>query len=99
LDWVLLTALSFGIGMLCRNAIVPLLFMVPQVVGLGGVLAQKWEWGVYLPAPAGNLLFAIPTDELTHDPVKGGLILSIWTVVLLLLAAYFFVRRDVGGRY
>jgi len=99
LDWVLLIVLSFGIGMLSRNAIVPLLFMVPQVVGLGDYLAQKWEWGGYLPVAAGNLLFAIPTDTYPHDPVKGGLILASWTVVILFMAAYFFVRRDVGGRY
>ena len=98
-DWVLLSLLSFGLGMLSRNAIVPLLLMVPQVVGLGGFLAQKWQWSVYLPVAAGNLLFATPTDELTHDPVKGGLILAIWTVAMLLVSAYFFVRRDVGGRY
>ena len=99
LDLVLLVALSFGIGMLCRNAIVPLLFMVPQVVGLGGFLTQKWEWGGYLPVAVGNLLFAIPTDDYPHDPVKGGLILALWAIAVLFISAYFFVRRDVGGRY
>jgi ABC-type transport system involved in multi-copper enzyme maturation permease subunit len=99
LDWVLLTILSFGFGMISRNAIVPLLVMVPQVVGLGGLLAQKWEWSSCLPVAAGNLLFATPTNAIAHDPVKGGLILAAWTAVVLLVAAFLFVRRDVGGSH
>ena len=99
LDWVLLSALSFGLGMLSRNAIVSLLIMVPQVVGLGGLLAQKWKWGGYLPVAAGNLLFATPTDAITHEPVKGGLTLIAWTIVVLFVAVYLFTRRDVGGSY
>lgn len=96
LNWVLLAALSFGIGLLFRNAIVPLILMVSQVVGLGGFLAQKWEWGGHLPVAAGNLLFATPASATSHDPVKGGLILMAWTVAMLVAAAYCFVRRDVG---
>lgn len=96
-DWVLLTLLSFGLGMLSRNAIVPLVFMIPQIFNLGNLLAQKWEWGKYFPVAAGNLLFSSPTDALAHQPIKGGLILSLWTGIILILAAYRFVRSDVGG--
>ncbi|WP_051286734.1 ABC transporter permease [Paenibacillus taiwanensis] len=99
LDWILLTILSFGIGMLFRNAIVPLVFLVPQVYNLGKYLAQKWAWGEYLPVAAGNLLFATPTDPFEHDPLKGGIVLLIWVILALGLSYYAFIRSDVGGKY
>lgn len=99
LDWILLTLLSFGIGMLFRNALVPLFFLVPQVFNLGRYLAQRWEWGEYLPVAAGNLLFATPTDPFEHEPLKGGIILLIWVMFALLTSYYAFTRSDVGGKY
>jgi len=99
LDWILLTLLSFGIGVLFRNAIVPLIFLVPQVFNLGTYLARRWEWGEYLPVAAGNLLFATPTDPLEHEPLKGGIVLLIWVMLALLTSYYTFIRRDVGGKY
>lgn len=99
LDWILLTVLSFGIGMLFRNAIIPLAFLVPQVYNLGKYLAQRWEWGEYLPVAAGNLLFATPTDPYEHDPLKGGIVLLIWVILTLITSYYAFTRSDVGGKY
>lgn len=99
LDWIFLTMLSFGIGMLFRNAIVPFVFLVPQVYNLGNYLAQRWEWGEYLPVAAGNLLIATPTDLLEHEPLKGGIVLLIWVMLALLTSYYTFTRRDVGGKY
>ncbi|WCF07244.1 ABC transporter permease [Paenibacillus thiaminolyticus] len=99
LDWILLTLLSFGIGMLFRNAIIPLVFLVPQVYNLGKYLAQRFEWGEYLPVAAGNLLFATPTDPFEHDPLKGGIVLLIWVMLTLITSYYAFIRSDVGGKY
>lgn len=99
LDWILLTILSFGIGMLLRNAIVPLVFLVPQVYNLGRYLAQRWEWGDFLPVAAGNLLFATPTDPFEHDPLKGGIVLLIWVILALIISCYAYIRSDVGGKY
>ncbi|MNC43581.1 ABC-2 family transporter protein [compost metagenome] len=99
LDWILLTILSFGIGMLFRNAIVPLVFLVPQVYNLGNYLAQRWGWGEYLPVAAGNLLFATPTAPFEHDPLKGGIILLTWVMLTLITSYYAFIRSDVGGKY
>lgn len=98
-SWILLTILSFGIGMLFRNALVPLVFLVPQVYNLGNYLAQRWEWAEYLPVAAGNILFATPTDPFEHDPLKGGMILLIWVMVALGTSYLTFVRSDVGGKY
>lgn len=99
LDWILLTILSFGLGMLFKNAIVPLAFLVPQIYNLGLYLAQKWEWGIYFPVAAGNLLFATPTDPFEHDPLKGGIVLLLWVIVALSTSYYIFIRSDVGGKY
>ena len=100
LNWVLLTVLSFGFGMLCRNAIIPLIFFIPQLYGLGIILATKWKWGEYLPVAAGNQLIAIPpTNIITHDPLKGGLTLAFWASAVLLITYCLFVRSDVGGTY
>jgi ABC-2 type transport system permease protein len=99
LDWILLTILSFGIGMLFRNAIVPLVFLVPQIYNLGNYLAKRWEWGEYLPVAAGNLLVATPTDPFEHDPLKGGIVLLIWVMLTLITSYYAFIRSDVGGKY
>lgn len=97
--WVLLTMLSFGIGMLFRNSLVPLFFLIPQVYNLGEFLAKRWDWGEYLPVAAGNLLIATPTDFLEHNPVKGSIILLLWVGVSISSAMYFFVHNDVGGNY
>lgn len=99
LTWMLLTLLAFSIGMVSRNAIVPFIFLIPQIYGLAHYVASKWSLGEYLPVTAGKLLIATPTNPLSHDPIKGGLILGTWTILLLLGAMYSFVRRDVGGAY
>lgn len=99
LDWVLLILLSFGIGVISRNAIIPIVLIIPQCVGLGGLLAEKWSWGSYLPVAAGNLLFASPTDIIIHDPIKGGIVLFVWTAAVLSVATFLFVRRDVRGNH
>ncbi|MGL6199530.1 MAG: ABC transporter permease [Lachnospiraceae bacterium] len=99
INWVLLIVLSFGFGMLCRNAIIPLIFFLPQLYGLGIILATKWEWGKYLPVAASNLLIATPNDIFTHDPLRGSLALVLWTFAVLLIAYCLFIRSDVGGTY
>jgi hypothetical protein len=99
LNWVLLSVLSFGLGILNRNATAPLLLMVLQVVGFGSFFAQKWKWAGYLPVAADSLLLASLTEPVPHDPIKGGLILAAWASATRLIAAYLFVRRDVGGSH
>ncbi|MNT10584.1 ABC-2 family transporter protein [compost metagenome] len=99
LDWTLLTILSFGIGMLFKNAIVPLVLLITQIHSLGNYLAQRWEWGEYLPVAAGNLLIARPTDSIEHDPLKGGIVLLIWVILALIISCYAYIRSDVGGKY
>lgn len=99
LDWTLLTILSFSIGLLFKNMIVPLIFLVPQIYNLGSYLAERWPWGEYLPVAAGNFIVATPVKHYPHDPVKGILILLLWILFTVLIALYSFNRNDVGGKY
>lgn len=99
IQWTLLTILSFSIGLLCRNMIVPLVFLVPQIYNFGNYLAEKWSWGNYLPVAAGNLITATPVKSTPQDPLKGVLILFLWISITLIMAGYSFVRSDVGGKY
>lgn len=99
IQWTLLTALSFSIGLLCRNMIVPLVFLVPQIYNLGNYLAERWSWGNYLPVAASNLITATPVKSMPHEPLKGMLILVLWLSTILIMAGYSFVRNDVGGKY
>lgn len=98
-DWLLLTLLAFYLGMIFRNSILPLIFLAPQFYIVGIYLMKHYSWGIYLPVAAGQLLTATPTDTLLHDPVKGSMILILWTLTSFLGAMYCFTRRDVGGRY
>lgn len=97
--WLLLTLLAFYLGMIFRNSILPLIFLAPQFYIVGIYLMKHYSWGIYLPVAAGQLLTASPTDTLVHDPVKGSMILILWTLASFLCAMYFFTRRDVGGVY
>ncbi|MGY3778817.1 ABC transporter permease [Isobaculum melis] len=100
LNWVFLTMFAFFLGMLFRTAMVPLIFLVPQIYNLGEYLAEKWSWGTYLPVAAGKQICGISTDTiLPHDPIKGGIILGLWTIIAFVAAGYYFKRRDVGGAY
>ncbi|ECB9820380.1 ABC transporter permease [Listeria monocytogenes] len=99
LTWTLLTVLSFTIGILFKNTIIPLVFLVPQIYNLGNYLAEKWTFGEYLPIAAGNLIITTPVKSMPHDPIKGVLIISLWIIVSLMIALYSFVHSDVGGEY
>lgn len=99
LFWVLLTLIAYGMGLLFRNALIPLFFLIPQVYNLGSYLAQKWDWATLLPVAAGNLMIASPTDILPHEPLKGSVTLALWVIIIMVVTRYFFVQKDVGGEY
>lgn len=97
--WVLLTTLSFFIGLFFRSMIIPLLFLIPQIYNFGNYIAEKWDWGKYFPVAAGNLIIATPVKSSVHDPVKGILILCLWILFTMVIALYSFIHSDVGGKY
>jgi ABC-type transport system involved in multi-copper enzyme maturation permease subunit len=97
--WTLLAVLAFSLGLLFRNMIIPLVFLMPQIYNLGNFLAEKWSWGEYLPVAAGNFLIATPVDAFSHAPLKGTIIIALWLGVTLTIALYAFMKSDVGGKY
>jgi len=93
--WTLTALLAFAAGMLARTAILPLIGIVPLVIGVGDFLAGSWTIAKYLPVVAGAGLFSDPAAGVHLDPFTGGLVQAAWTFVLLAIAAIVFVRRDV----
>ena len=99
LSLTLLGILSFLLGLLARTMLVSLLFLVPQIYNLGNYLAAHTSWGAYLPQPAGELFVATPTSQYANNPLQGLLILSVWLLVIGVMASLRFLKTDLGGRY
>ena len=95
----LLGLLSFLLGLLGRTMLLPLLFLVPQIYNLGNYLATHTTWGAYLPQPAGELFVATPTSQYANNPLQVLLILSVWLLVIGVMASLRFLKTDLGGRY
>ena len=81
--------------MLARSAILPLILVIPLVIGIGDLLAGLWEAAKYLPVAAGAALYSDPTAGIHLGPAAGGLVMAAWATALLALAAVTFVRRDL----
>lgn len=93
--WTFTALIAFALGVLGRAAVLPLIVVVPLVIGVGDFLAGLWAGAKYLPVAAGAALSADPASGIYLDPITGGLILAAWAVLLLSTAATAFVRRDV----
>lgn len=95
LAWTMTALIAFAVGMLARTMILPLILMVPLVIGLGDFLAGFWEGAKFLPATAGAAMYSDPASGGYLDPVLGGLVQAVWATVLLIAAAVAFIRRDL----
>jgi len=93
--WTLTALIAFAVGVLARTAILPLIVVVPLVIGVGDFLAGFWAGAKYLPVAAGAALYSDPATGIHLDPLTGGLIQAAWAVLLLTAAAVAFVRRDL----
>ena len=94
LVWTTLGLLAYGLGVLARNPVLPLVLIMPLVVGLGDFFATLWEPARYLPPAAGAALFA-PIDVSHLAPTSGALVMTAWAMGSLVLAGLVFSRRDV----
>ncbi|GMA27638.1 hypothetical protein [Arenivirga flava] len=95
LAWVLTALIAFAVGVLARSAILPLILIVPLVIGVGDLLAGLWSGAAWLPVAAGAALYSDPAAGTHLDPLAGGLVQAGWTLLLLGAAAVSFVRRDL----
>jgi hypothetical protein len=95
LAWTLTALIAFAVGVLARTAILPLILVVPLVIGVGDLLAGLWTGAQYLPVAAGAALYSDPATGIHLDPFIGGITQAAWAVALLTAAAVTFVRRDL----
>ncbi len=92
--WTLTALIAFALGTLARTAIVPLLVLLPLVVGLGSFLAGIWNVVAYFPITSGSALYTPPGSAGVLEPGLGGLVHLAWALVLLAAAGLAFTRRD-----
>lgn len=92
--WVLTALIAFALGILARTAVLPLIVLMPLVIGLGGFLAGIWDVAAYFPVTAGSALYTAPGSDVLLDPATGGLVHAAWAVVLVTIASIAFARRD-----
>ncbi|MCG7378775.1 ABC transporter permease [Paenibacillus sp. ACRSA] len=96
--WVFTSLIAFGLTLLTKNSIIPLtvLMINSSIVSFSIMLAKVTPLAVYLPDRAGIDMFMSMSDRF-HTPLIGGLVMFTWVVVLMIVAAIVFHRRDVAS--
>lgn len=93
----LMGLIAFAITVLTRSGIVPLIVLIvnSSLVSVSLLLTRLTPLAHWLPDLAGRRLFGgVSTVEGGLDAVAGGLVMSAWTLALLLVAGFVFARRD-----
>ena len=85
--------LAYALGIIARNAIVPLILMIPLSVGLGDFLLTLWEPAKFLPPAAGASLYSVVGDS-NLDPVLAAIVTAAWGLGVTLISGILFTRRD-----
>ena len=89
--------IAFAITVVTRSGIVPLIVLIvnSSLVSVSLLLTRLTPLAHWLPDLAGRRLFGgVSTVEGGLDAVPGGLVMSAWTLALLLVAGFVFARRD-----
>ncbi|HUR05732.1 MAG TPA: ABC transporter permease [Nonomuraea sp.] len=97
LYWVLTALMAFGITVLTRSGILPLIVLIANtsVVSVSFLLTKATPLARFLPDVAGVQMYVREyhaTDLLA--PVPGGLVMAAWTAGVLAVAWFRFTRRD-----
>ncbi|MGW4498227.1 hypothetical protein ACWENR_06365 [Micromonospora sp. NPDC004336] len=94
---VLTALLACALTVLTRSGIVPLAVLIANTafVSVSLLLTRVTGWARYLPDVAGTQMVHpdYPAEDML-GPVAGGLVMAAWTVVMLVVAAVVFARRD-----
>lgn len=93
--WTMTALIAFAVGALARTMILPLILIVPLVIGIGDFIVGFWSGAKFLPMTAGAAMYSDPASGGYLDPAVGGLVQAVWTVSLLIAAAFAFTRRDL----
>lgn len=94
LAWVCTALIAFALGTLAGSAVLPIIVLMPLVIGLGSFLAGIWNVAGYFPVTAGEALYTAPGFDGVLDPITGGLVHAAWALVLVASAVIAFTRRD-----
>ena len=95
--WTLLGLLAYIMALTFKTAIVPLLFLLPQVYNLGTFLANYISTAKFLPVVLGQGLIATSPQILEHNSLQNILFLLCWNFSFLALAIYRLLKSDIGG--
>jgi hypothetical protein len=87
---------GFGLGALFRSPVAAITVVVCQPIIVEPiVLGVKNEIGQWLPFAAGSALTTIdPPEEYLQSPLAGGLVLTAYCVLLVVVGAVFVNSRD-----
>jgi ABC-2 type transport system permease protein len=96
--WAYTALLAFGITVLTRHGVLPLVVLVANtsVVTVTYLLTKITPLANYLPDMAGVRMFIrnLADNTLELSPLTGGLVMTAWVAALLVIAAVRFTRRD-----
>jgi len=96
--WMYTALLASGITVLTRHGVVPLAVFIANtsVVSVTYLLTRITPLANYLPDMAGVRMFIRKLAGSTAEigPLTGGLVMTAWVTVLLVIAAIRFTRRD-----
>lgn len=96
--WICTALITFAITVLTRHGVIPLIVFIANtsVVSVDLLLSKFTPLGRFLPDVAGSQMFAVdyPAPHML-SPAWGGIVMGLWTIGLLGVAATVFVRRDV----
>ncbi len=95
--WTLLGLLAYIMALAFKTAIVPLLFLLPQVYNLGTFLANYISAAKFLPVALGQGLIATSPQILEHNSLQNILLLLFWNFSFLALAIYRLLKSDIVG--
>ena len=95
--WTLLGLLAYILALTFKKALVPLLFLLPQVYNLGTFLADHISIAKFLPVSLSYGLIATSPQMLEQNSLQNILLLLCWNLSFLALAVYLVLQSDVGG--
>lgn len=97
LFWSMSALMALAIGLLARNALIPLILLVgnSSVVSVSMLLSMATDVAFYLPDVAGiRLLGSANVVDGALEPTLGGFVMAGWTAAALVAAAVVLKRRD-----
>ena len=94
INWTLISLVSAGLTVLAKSVLLPVIVLVPMVLGLGVSLVGVLPWLKFAPDLAGLQLMTTYPGIGLLEPVIGGLVMAAWAMLLASAAFVVFSKRD-----